>query len=151
MIRAGVSLPVVKELLGHSDIRMTMVYVAVTQNDLQRQYHRARQILSRIHVLPELPSAQDAQPASARNPSCPPISGHVPPSPGDVRHNWRTKQPDANSLAWQIASSRSAPNLTNSLRLKNEHRLAGQRPKPLLRTYKINGGFRRQKIIDSHS
>ena len=30
---------------------MTMVYVAVTQNDLQRQYHRARQILSRVHVL----------------------------------------------------------------------------------------------------
>ena len=58
MLRAGISLPVLKELLGHHDIRMTMVYVAVTQNDLQRQYHRARQILSRVHVLPDFPNGQ---------------------------------------------------------------------------------------------
>lgn len=54
MLRAGVSLPVLKELLGHRDIRMTMVYVQVTQNDLQRQYHLARQTLSRLHLIPEL-------------------------------------------------------------------------------------------------
>ncbi|PYX80280.1 MAG: hypothetical protein DMG70_24280 [Acidobacteria bacterium] len=58
ILRAGISLPVLKELLGHHDIRMTMVYVAVTQNDLQRQYHRARQILSRVHVLPDFPTGQ---------------------------------------------------------------------------------------------
>lgn len=56
MLRAGVSLPALKELLGHRDIRMTMVYVQVTQNDLQRQFHRARQALSRLH--PELPVNQ---------------------------------------------------------------------------------------------
>jgi len=54
MLRAGVSLPALKELLGHRDIRMTMVYVQVTQNDLQRQYHLARKALSHLHIMPEL-------------------------------------------------------------------------------------------------
>jgi site-specific recombinase XerD len=54
MVRLGISLPALKELLGHRDIRMTMVYVAVTQNDLQRQYHRARQALSQLHAMPDL-------------------------------------------------------------------------------------------------
>jgi site-specific recombinase XerD len=58
MVRLGVSLPALKELLGHRDIRMTMVYVAVTQNDLQREFHRARQALSRLHSIPELPIHQ---------------------------------------------------------------------------------------------
>ena len=42
MLRAGVSLPAVKELLGHRDIRMTRVYIQVTQNDLPRQYRQDR-------------------------------------------------------------------------------------------------------------
>jgi site-specific recombinase XerD len=58
MVRLGISLPALKELLGHRDIRMTMKYVAVTQNDLQRQYHLARQALSRLHLMPELPVNQ---------------------------------------------------------------------------------------------
>ncbi|HEX8812178.1 MAG TPA: tyrosine-type recombinase/integrase [Terracidiphilus sp.] len=58
MVRLGISLPALKELLGHRDIRMTMVYVAVTQNDLQRQYHLARQALCRLHSMPELPMHQ---------------------------------------------------------------------------------------------
>jgi len=55
LLRAGVSLPALKELLGHKDIRMTMVYVQVTQNDLQREYHMARQIMKTIHSVPQLP------------------------------------------------------------------------------------------------
>jgi site-specific recombinase XerD len=58
MVRLGVSLPALKELLGHRDIRMTMVYVKVTQNDLQREYHLARQALQRLHFMPELPINQ---------------------------------------------------------------------------------------------
>jgi len=53
MVRLGIGLPALKELLGHRDIRMTMVYVAVTQNDLQRQYRLARAALSHLHVMPE--------------------------------------------------------------------------------------------------
>jgi site-specific recombinase XerD len=60
MLRAGVSLPALKELLGHRDIRMTMVYVQVTQNDLQRQYHLARQTISHLHVMPELSTGKKA-------------------------------------------------------------------------------------------
>ena len=67
MLRAGVSLPALKELLGHRDIRMTMAYVAVTQNDLQRQYHLARQAI--LHRMPELPAAQPA--ATPAHPSIP--------------------------------------------------------------------------------
>ena len=55
MISAGVSLPVVMRLLGHNDIRMTLRYVHVSQNDMQREYHRARQNLADRHRLPTLP------------------------------------------------------------------------------------------------
>jgi site-specific recombinase XerD len=69
MLRAGVSLPALKELLGHRDIRMTMVYVQVTQNDLQRQYHLARQALSHLHVMPELATRPAVMATSATIPS----------------------------------------------------------------------------------
>ena len=43
MLRLGVSLPALMQLLGHKDIRMTLLYVQVTQQDLQQEFHRARQ------------------------------------------------------------------------------------------------------------
>ena len=58
MLRAGISLPVLKDLLGHKDIRMTMIYVQVTQNDLQREYHQARQRMVAVHSVPQLPTPQ---------------------------------------------------------------------------------------------
>jgi site-specific recombinase XerD len=42
MLRAGVSLPAVVKLLGHKSPRMTLQYIEITQQDLQREYHRAR-------------------------------------------------------------------------------------------------------------
>ena len=54
MLRAGISLPVLKEILGHRDIRMTMGYVQVTQNDMQREYHLARHKIATVHALPQL-------------------------------------------------------------------------------------------------
>jgi len=42
MVRAGVSLPALMKLLGHTDPEMTMRYVDVTGNDLQREFHVAR-------------------------------------------------------------------------------------------------------------
>jgi len=69
MLRAGVSLPAVKELLGHRDIRMTMVYIQVTQNDLQQQYHQAIQHIARRHTLLPLPALA----ATATNPALPAI------------------------------------------------------------------------------
>ena len=57
MLRAGVSLPAVKELLGHKDIRMAMVYILVTQVDLQQQYHRARGKMDGAYNLPLIPQS----------------------------------------------------------------------------------------------
>jgi site-specific recombinase XerD len=54
MIRLGVSLPALMQLLGHKDIRMTMRYVQVTQQDLQREYHQARNA-AQPHRMPVLP------------------------------------------------------------------------------------------------
>lgn len=65
MLRAGVSLPALKELLGHRDIRMTMVYVQVTQTDLQREFDQARQNLSRLHLIPALPLPPSVLPATS--------------------------------------------------------------------------------------
>jgi site-specific recombinase XerD len=55
MLRAGASLPAVMYLLGHKQITMTLRYVQVTQNDLQREYQRARQSMGKLHPIPELP------------------------------------------------------------------------------------------------
>ena len=54
MLRLGVSLPALMQLLGHHDIRMTMRYVQVTQQDLQREFHEARQNAAQPHRFPIL-------------------------------------------------------------------------------------------------
>lgn len=54
MLRLGVSLPALMQLLGHNDIRMTMRYVQVTQQDLQREFHSARQRATQPHHVPVL-------------------------------------------------------------------------------------------------
>jgi site-specific recombinase XerD len=61
MLRAGISLTALKEILGHRDIRMTMGYVQVTQNDLQREYHLARRNMAAVHAVPQLPSTKDGE------------------------------------------------------------------------------------------
>ena len=58
MIRLGVSLPALMQLLGHKDIRMTLRYVQVTQHDLQREFHKARLNAPQAHRLP-VPSVPD--------------------------------------------------------------------------------------------
>jgi site-specific recombinase XerD len=54
MVRLGVSLPALMQLLGHKDIRMTLRYVQVTQQDLQREFHKARQHAAQPHPVPVL-------------------------------------------------------------------------------------------------
>lgn len=41
MIRAGVSLPALMQLMGHSQIHTTMIYVQLSPEDVWREYHRA--------------------------------------------------------------------------------------------------------------
>jgi hypothetical protein len=57
MLLLGVNLPTLMQLLGHKDIRMTLRYVQVTHQDLQRQFHLVRQ--NAPHRLPSLPIASD--------------------------------------------------------------------------------------------
>jgi site-specific recombinase XerD len=55
MVRLGVSLPALMQMLGHKDVRMTLCYVEVVQLDLQREFHRARQNPVTLHSIPQLP------------------------------------------------------------------------------------------------
>lgn len=54
MLRHGVSLPALMQLLGHKDIRMTLRYVQVTQHDLHREFHTARSRAAQPHSVPVL-------------------------------------------------------------------------------------------------
>ena len=62
MIRLGMSLPALMQLLGHKDIRMTLRYVQITQLDLHREYHAARLHAAESHRVPVLsaPDCSDA-------------------------------------------------------------------------------------------
>jgi site-specific recombinase XerD len=55
MLRLGVSLMALKELLGHKDIRMTLRYTLIVQSDLQQQYHLARRNMANLYTIPPLP------------------------------------------------------------------------------------------------
>lgn len=54
MVRLGVNLPALMQLLGHKDIRMTLRYVQVTQQDLQREFHAARHNAVQWQLAPTL-------------------------------------------------------------------------------------------------
>ena len=43
MVRAGISLPALQQLMGHSQIRTTMLYVQLAPQDVWREYSRAVQ------------------------------------------------------------------------------------------------------------
>lgn len=48
MVRAGISLPALQQLMGHAHIRTTMLYVQLAPQDVWREYARAVQ--NRIHL-----------------------------------------------------------------------------------------------------
>lgn len=50
MIRGGMSLPALMQLMGHSDIQTTLIYVTVTPQDVYQQYARA--VAQHIRPLP---------------------------------------------------------------------------------------------------
>jgi integrase len=50
MVRAGISLPALMRLMGHSDIQTTLLYVRVTPQDVYREYARA--VAQHIRPLP---------------------------------------------------------------------------------------------------
>jgi len=54
MLRAGASLPALMKLLGHRCANMTLRYIEITQNDLQREFQLAQR--SPRHLIPLPPS-----------------------------------------------------------------------------------------------
>jgi hypothetical protein len=54
MLRCGMSLPALMQLMGHKDIRMTLRYLQVTQPDLQREFYKAHQNTLQSYRLPVL-------------------------------------------------------------------------------------------------
>jgi site-specific recombinase XerD len=54
MIRCGISLPALMQLMGHKNIRMTLRYLKITQPDLQREFYNARQKTDPAYRLPTL-------------------------------------------------------------------------------------------------
>ena len=54
MLRCGISLPALMQLMGHKDIRMTLRYLKITQPDLQREFYKARQNTTQSYLLPSL-------------------------------------------------------------------------------------------------
>jgi hypothetical protein len=63
MPRAGVGLPAVVKLLGHKSPRMTLQYLEIIQQDLQREYRLARS--QPRHLAPTPRAASSAPPPSA--------------------------------------------------------------------------------------
>ena len=60
MVRLGVSLPALMQLLGHRDIRMTLRYVQITQADLQREYFAARTKAAERYTVPQFAASSTA-------------------------------------------------------------------------------------------
>jgi integrase/recombinase XerD len=53
MVRAGMSLPALQKLMGHSQIQTTMLYVELVPQDVWREYARAiekRKALDSSHL-----------------------------------------------------------------------------------------------------
>jgi site-specific recombinase XerD len=65
MLRAGVSLPALMKLLGHRTANMTLRYLEITQQDLQREYHLARQHPRYLIPLPPALATPDPDAANA--------------------------------------------------------------------------------------
>jgi len=53
MIRAGISLPALMQLMGHAQIQTTMVYIQLSPRDVWEQYARA--VAQHIRPVPPQP------------------------------------------------------------------------------------------------
>jgi site-specific recombinase XerD len=61
MLRAGVSLPALMKLLGHRTANMTLRYVEITQQDLQREFHLAQRHPRHLIPVPAPLAVEDPQ------------------------------------------------------------------------------------------
>jgi integrase/recombinase XerD len=54
LVRGGISLPALMQLMGHADIQTTLRYVQITPQDVYQQYTRA--VAQQVRPLPRLSS-----------------------------------------------------------------------------------------------
>ena len=120
MIRSSVTLPALMKLLGHADPKMTMRYLDVTSNDLQREYHLALE--KPRHIIPQ-PKAPTISPRTG-------LDGVID-SRLFAQHAiemFRRSLPDGPprraSIDSRIASPKSSPKFANSASPLNGQRLA---------------------------
>jgi integrase len=66
MLRAGVSLPALMKLLGHRTANMTLRYVEITQQDLQREFRLAQQRPRHLIPLPASATPHDPETADSQ-------------------------------------------------------------------------------------
>ena len=52
MVRAGISLPALQHLMGHTQIRTTLLYVQLAPQDIWREYRSAIEKRGRLEVWP---------------------------------------------------------------------------------------------------
>ena len=126
MLRAGVSLPALMKLLGHRTANMTLRYVEVTQKDLQREFHLARQ--QSRHLVPLPASATLADPDTADATAVVERLVRRHPRAGPLSPAAIAQLTTSLSNSFSAASSASAPDFKNSLRVqktKNRLSLAG--------------------------
>ncbi len=53
MVRAGISLPALQHLMGHAQIRTTLLYVQLAPQDIWREYRSAIEKRVRLEVSPQ--------------------------------------------------------------------------------------------------
>ena len=121
MLRCGISLPALKELMGHKDIRMTLRYLKVTQPDLQREFYRARHNTVQPYCMPV---------ASPGHPADLPGIRHALAATRHLLEMYRRQLSDERPVAaFNVsidACSMSIISFSTSQRVKSEERLAGQ-------------------------
>lgn len=65
MLNCGMSLIVLKEILGHKDIKMTLQYASVTQGTIREEFIKAYGLISKQYELPSLQSNTTFSPVKA--------------------------------------------------------------------------------------
>ena len=65
MLNCGMSLVVLKEILGHKDINMTLQYASVTQGTVREEFLKAYGLISRQYELPTSKSEIQFKPDKA--------------------------------------------------------------------------------------
>ena len=60
LLNAGMNLPVIKELLGHKDLKMTAIYAKITLQTVVEEYNKAIKIFQEKYALEKFTSPTDS-------------------------------------------------------------------------------------------